>query len=125
MRQQISIFLVILYSAILLRPVLPIINYYVQLEAYKAQCVNVRKQVLECEGTCHLQSQIRQNSADSEPIVPITKSVTEDPPFCYMVVALSIKSIPVHITLHAFLSPVLHACRGFSGAVFHPPSENA
>jgi|GEM_PF-2955201 hypothetical protein len=119
MKQPIAIAFLIVYSILLLKPVIPIINYYIQLEAYKTHCVNKQQPELKCEGTCHLQSEIKQQS-EKEPVLPIVKSGIEDSAFCFITTVLSLVNSSNYIT-PSFPTLSYQECQGFFGAAFHPP----
>ena len=121
MKQSISILLILVYNVILLKPVIPVIQYHVQREAYKARCINIEKPVLQCEGTCHLQSEIKQEAAESEPVVPLTKTGIEEPPFLPAILKLLLV-INTSSVVHTPLVPNVRVSPGFSGTIFHPPA---
>ena len=121
MKRPVSIAFIFLYSLLLIRPLIPIVNYYIQFEAYKARCINIQRPLLECEGTCHLQSEIKQLATESEPIAPLAKSGAEDVPVCIAPTRIFLRN-SVRIIKHLFVSPLEIVCCGFSGAIFHPPA---
>ncbi len=121
MRQRISILFILLYSVLLIKPIVPIINYHIQLQAYKTRCINLQKPLLECNGTCQLQSELKTDSSELPPTLPLTKSGPDDTP-----VFLVTDSTPdfknTNSSQNDFTSLAFRVCGGFNGAIFHPPA---
>lgn len=121
MKQFVSIAFALIYSLLLIRPAIPIAKYYLDLQAYRARCINIEKPVLQCEGTCHLQSEIKNESGQTEPAVPLTKPGAEDPPIILTFTKVLTLNNPT-LSRPVFPSLLSSTSRGFGAAIFHPPS---
>lgn len=82
MKQIGVIFLLVLYIAGMLRPVLPYMEYAINKEHIATTlCINQDKPELKCNGQCYLMQQLKamatQQDADSQTQVPPVVSVEE------------------------------------------------
>ena len=61
--QLLAIFFYLIYLLALVKPVLPIVDYYVNYNYIsKVLCENKNKPVMACNGKCYLQKQIAENN---------------------------------------------------------------
>lgn len=68
-----------LYGIALIRPVYPLIDYYIKLETYKEQCVNKATPEKQCNGQCILMQKLRAvNAAEQEPEAPVPPKIQPD-----------------------------------------------
>lgn len=72
MRNILAIFLLSIYGLAVLRPAIPLIDYWLRVDHYKAICIN--KNVLEkkCHGQCHLHANLAEANDESDPATPST-----------------------------------------------------
>jgi hypothetical protein len=125
LKTPVAIFLLLLYAVALLRPLVPLIGYYVKIEEYKSQCINKSEPVMKCNGQCQLQKQIRamDDPTSQEPVAPLpVKLSAEDFPLALIadanilglgddVIVFSIKGLRNSVSHHG----------GFNAEIFHPP----
>jgi hypothetical protein len=124
MKRSFAIVFILLYTVILVRPVVPLVDYYFRMEAYKERCVNKSRPALHCNGQCHLKKQLKAVNTDSqEPIAPApVKLSSEDFPVAVTEFAscnTTFKCVALKRS-RKFDSP-METQSAFSGEIFHPP----
>src|SRR5689334_20073014 len=84
MKPWLSIFLVVLYTVALVKPVYPLLEYVVRMEEYKQRCINKARPELHCQGKCILMQKLRiLQQEEPDPVVPVPPKITlEDYPVC-------------------------------------------
>lgn len=65
MRRLFALLFGLLYLSMLVKPYAPWMGYYLAQDAYKAQCVNKDKPWLQCDGKCHLKTQLAAEQPDT------------------------------------------------------------
>ncbi len=80
LRNASALLFVLLYAVALIRPAMPIVDYYIKLDKYLQQCVN--KETSYCHGQCVLMQKIQMlekpATTDSPPL-PVTINMQEYP----------------------------------------------
>ena len=69
-RNLTALFLVLLYGIALIKPAMPLIEYYTKLDVYLEQCINKGRPALQCNGQCVLMQKIKVLNGDAEAPVP-------------------------------------------------------
>jgi len=124
MKSIIAISILLLYSMVLFRPALQVVDYYVQLQQYKAKCVNKSRPELHCDGTCLLAQKIK--AMEEEQGSPVAPSPLK----------INVKDFPVGIFQHFTLQQPFRvafdvsevsylekfASQSVIDDIFHPPS---
>ncbi len=127
MKQVIAIAFVALYGFALVRPALPLIDYYVQLEAYKAKCINKARPEMKCNGQCILMQRLKaMHASQPEPAAPAPVKVNfEDYPIGF--IDPSEDKQPVQDKAHASAIAIVVALIpiDFYSDIFHPPLKTA
>ena len=71
MRTRLAITFILLYGVALMRPALPLVEYYVKWDQYQANCINKAKPELQCNGQCILMQKIKASTGEqNSPIAP-------------------------------------------------------
>ena len=71
-------FIFIIVTVLLLKPVLPVIEYVVNYEYIsKVLCENKATPALECNGKCHLMKELAQASENEKPLSSHKKAISE------------------------------------------------
>jgi hypothetical protein len=126
MKSITAISILLLYGMVLFRPALQVVDYYVQLQQYKARCVNKSKPELHCDGTCLLAQKIK--AMEEEQGSPVAPSPLK----------INVKDFPVGIFQHFTLQQPFRVAFNFSEVsylekfasqsviddIFHPPSSS-
>lgn len=125
-RTIISLTLVILYGFALLKPALPLFEYYVKMDVYLEQCINKDRPELHCNGQCILMQKLKALNPDTpEPTAPAPVKINlQDYPIGFIEIQ------DLEIPLPEKSSP---GFKWFSGyipgdylpEVFHPPAGTA
>jgi hypothetical protein len=80
LRSTSALIFVVLYGIALIRPAMPIVDYYIKLDKYLEQCAN--KETSFCKGQCVLMQKIQmldnRSHADVPPL-PVTINMQEYP----------------------------------------------
>ena len=69
-RNLTALFLVLLYGIALIKPAMPLIEYYTKLDAYLEQCINKNRPALQCNGQCILMQKIKGLNGEAETPLP-------------------------------------------------------
>lgn len=87
MRSAIAIVFVTLYGFALVRPALPLLDYYVKMEEYKALCINKARPEMKCNGQCILMQRLKaMNIETQEPAAPTPVKINfEDYPIGFII----------------------------------------
>ncbi|WP_375605317.1 hypothetical protein [Flavobacterium davisii] len=97
---------IILAFSILLRPIMPVIDYVVNYDyIVKVLCVNKDKPVLKCNGKCHLMKELAKASESEKP-TPDKKNVLSEQYellFCQTIFQFEFIK-PTYILIHQFNS---------------------
>lgn len=121
MKKAGAILLISLYGLGLVRPAMPLIEYYFKMEEYKAKCVNKARPQLHCEGRCHLMNKLKALHEDSSDPSPAPVRINfED----YPVALLTQKSLDhTGIDNPEKLYPSRHdsTVSTYITKIFHPP----
>jgi len=112
-----------LYVIAMLRPVMPVINYYINYDYIVAElCENKDKPVLKCNGKCHLTKELKKasNGVDSEQKAPPLnmKEYPIAPIFANNSIFESFQFIKIK---HRFEAITENLNSNYSNFVFHPP----
>jgi hypothetical protein len=71
MRSISAVSFLVLYGLAMIRPAFPLIDYYIELEEYKRNCINKTKPEMHCNGQCILMQKLKAFSAqEQEPAAP-------------------------------------------------------
>src|SRR6186713_147970 len=71
MKSTLAISFLLLYGLTLIRPILPLVDYYIRLERYKKECINKARPELLCNGQCILMQRLKAaNVQGREPSAP-------------------------------------------------------
>jgi len=102
MKSLLPIFLVMLYTVALIKPVYPLLEYVVKLEEYKARCINKTKPEMHCNGKCILMQKLRAlHQEEPDPVAPVLPKINlDDFPFCI--------NCPVPIQERIVISPATY-----------------
>lgn len=124
MKTSLGIIFLFLYAVALIRPVVPVVEYYVQLEEYKIKCENRTRPSLHCDGQCILMKKIKAANPDlQEPAAPApVKLNVEDFPLALISTERQVETpfIPAENNKHVGIALALfHSA--FIGDIFHPP----
>ncbi len=112
-----------LYVIAMLRPVMPVINYYINYDYIVAElCENKDKPVLKCNGKCHLTKELKKvnNGVDSEQKAPPLnmKEYPVAPVFVNNSIFESFQLIKIK---HHFEAITDNLNSSYFNFVFHPP----
>lgn len=127
MKQIIAIIFVTLYGFALVKPALPLVDYYVQLEKYKASCINKARPEMQCNGQCILMQRLKaMQNEQPEPAAPAPVKVNfEDYPIGFVIDQDADHiSFFRHATGRIFTNFALLASDFYSD-IFHPPLKTA
>ena len=81
----------------LLKPILPVIDYVVNYEYItKVLCVNKAKPKLQCNGKCHLMKELAKASESEKPISSNKKIATQELEILFFEKIKSFKIIPIY-----------------------------
>ena len=70
-----AIFLLALYSVVLLKPIAPLVDYAVNYEYIKeVLCINKAAPEKQCDGKCYLRAQLAETEEESSPDAPVPPS---------------------------------------------------
>lgn len=122
MKKAGAILLIALYGLGLVRPAMPLIEYYLKMEEYKAKCINRAKPKLHCNGKCYLMKQLKAlHTEKSVPTSPAPVKINfEDYPVALIAQrTLYLTSIDNRKKLY----PPQHdtAISSYTVKIFHPP----
>ena len=96
------------------------VDYMVNLEAYKMACLNKAKPKLQCNGKCQMLKKVKKQEGDSEATAPVLKSNQLE-------VVLSSKSFFPILTIIAtsntssYFTYTDDFSTTYLGTIFHPP----
>jgi hypothetical protein len=113
-----------LYGLALIKPTLPLINYYIKLEEYKRNCVNKAKPEMHCNGQCILMQKLRAfNALEQEPVAPVPVKINlEDYPIGICEEFAAAKSLlSANKDFENSFPPTVFIGR-YVVEIFHPPS---
>jgi len=123
MRGLISIFFVFLYSIALLKPVEPLIEYYVRYDLFsKKLCLNLDRPELKCNGKCILMQRLKAaQENESKPFTATTSNVNlKDYPVGFMTtIAVPQKGFMLISSITQLVTIKIVAV---TLDIFHPPS---
>ena len=78
-----ALFLVLLYGIALIKPAMPLIDYYTKLDSYLELCINKDRPVLQCNGQCVLMQKLNamnwEGSNNPAPPSPVKVNLQEYP----------------------------------------------
>lgn len=123
MKHRLAILFTILYGLALLRPALPLIDYYVKLSEYQQACVNRSKPQLHCNGKCVLMKKLKAwDGGTHEPTAPLPVKISfEDYPLGFVeCVVLESRSKNTYILQNEYIV-YGSLSAGHLLDVFHPP----
>jgi len=70
-KSTLAISFLLVYGLTLIRPVIPLVDYYIKLERYKRDCINKNRPELLCNGQCILIQRLKAaNVQGREPSAP-------------------------------------------------------
>jgi hypothetical protein len=79
MKKIITLALVVLYGFALVRPALPLIEYFIKYNEYQLRCINKERPQLHCNGQCILMQKLRAlNVSDQQTSPPLPAKVNFD-----------------------------------------------
>jgi hypothetical protein len=123
MRRLLGIFFILLYSVALLKPIEPLIEYYLRYDLFsKKLCLNLDRPELKCNGKCILMQRLK--AAQEKETEPFTASSSNIKLNEYPVGFMTCVEIPQNeftviskntIFLTKKITPVV-------AEIFHPPS---
>ena len=125
MKKAGAILLVSLYGLGLVRPAMPLIEYYFKLEEYKAQCINKAKPRLHCDGKCHLMEKLKVAAGEKpSPSCPAPVKINfEDYPIALLAkISSMVASIQSSEKLYPPQRVAIIGTPVFS--IFHPPQTS-
>jgi hypothetical protein len=123
MKQRFAILFMMLYGLALLRPALPLIDYYVKLNEYQQSCVNRSKPQLHCNGQCVLMKKLQAlDAGNNAPAAPMPVKINfEDYPLGFIErVVLQSRIHNAYISQNEYIVSCL-VSPGHLPDVFHPP----
>lgn len=124
MKSLISFMLIALYGLAMVKPALPLIDYYIKLDEYKAKCVNKARPSLHCNGKCILMQKLSAFNADmNEPTAPAPAKINfEDYPIGLVVSSQLSQYTPIpQISLVGSMECSTPRSQ-YIDEIFHPPS---
>ena len=75
-RSTIAFLLVLLYGIALMKPALPLLDYYIKMDAYLEQCSNRNRPELQCNGQCILMQKLKAlNGTSQSPAPPVPAKI--------------------------------------------------
>lgn len=123
MRGLIAIFFVILYSIALLKPVEPLLEYYLRYDLFsKKLCLNLDRPELKCNGKCILMQRLKAaQENESKPITANSSNINlKEYPVGFMsTLSLPFKNFILVSTITAFVTSRMATV---ILDIFHPPS---
>lgn len=127
MKQIIAIIFVTLYGLALVRPALPLVDYYVQLEAYKARCINKTRPEMKCNGQCILMQRLKaMQNEQPEPTAPAPVKVNfEDYPIGFVISQDTDQINYLRNRTGRFFTSAELQPADFYSEIFHPPLKTA
>jgi hypothetical protein len=108
----------------LLKPVLPVLNYVVNYEYItKVLCINKAKPKLKCNGKCHLMKELAKTSESETPISSNKKIASHELEVLFFEEIKSFKIIPIYLDKNQFLNSNYSDLYSYlnSDSVFRPP----
>jgi len=73
MQRLVSLLFLVLYAVALLRPVEPLLEYYIRYDYFaKELCLNRNRPELHCNGKCILMQRLKQASEQQQPAAPVS-----------------------------------------------------
>jgi hypothetical protein len=124
MKTIVSVVFLLISVLTVLRPLIPIVRYYTNIEVYKARCVNIQRPSLECNGQCALKESLKESlGVHTDSAVPFqTKISSEDFGISFLMEITNVNpcSYEAMTTMNAHV-PSLHTVI-FYNDIFHPPS---
>lgn len=81
-RSTIGFAFVLLYGIALVKPALPLVDYYIKMDAYLEQCSNRSRPELQCNGQCILMQKLKALNGEAQspaPPVPVKINLQEYP----------------------------------------------
>lgn len=127
MKSFIAIVFVMLYGFALIRPALPLLDYYVAMEKYKAHCINKERPEIHCNGQCILMQKLKAMNIDrQEPEAPAPVKINlEDYPIGFISAGHHNKAgiTGVCIVNASVVNEFLTA--RYRSDIFHPPLKTA
>ena len=108
----------------LLKPVLPVIDYVVNYEYIsKVLCINKAKPKLQCNGKCHLMKELAKTSETETPISSNKKTASHELEVLFFEEIKSFKITPIYLDKNQFLNSNYSNLYSNlnSDSVFRPP----
>jgi len=122
LHRTISAIFVLLYGIALVKPALPLVEYYFRMETYLQQCTNRERPELQCNGKCILVQKLkalRGESSAPTPPQPVKINLQEYP--IGIIENVSLGEFATLRSYQAFKHCIRSTpCRFFS-EIFHPP----
>ena len=121
-RNLTALFLVLLYGIALIKPAMPLIDYYTKLDAYLEQCINKDRPDLQCKGQCILMQKIKALNGEADtpvPPSPVKINLQDYPVAIIEVDHLGLANILSDQNQVAFKVPVFPV--GYRTDIFRPP----
>lgn len=109
----------------LLKPVLPVVDYVVNYEYItKVLCVNKAKPKMKCNGKCHLMKELAKTSESEAPISSNKKTVSHELEVLFFEEIKSFKITSIYLDKNQFLNSNYSNLYSYldSNSVFRPPS---
>lgn len=116
--------LFLLALMMLLKPVLPVVDYVVNYEYIsKVLCVNKAKPKMECNGKCHLMKELAKTSESETPISSNKKVASHELEILFFEEIKSFKITPIYLDKNQFLNSNYSDLYSYlnSDSVFRPP----
>jgi hypothetical protein len=127
MRSANAIIFVVLYGFALVRPALPLLDYYVKMEEYKALCINKARPEMKCNGQCILMQRLKaMNIETQEPAAPAPVKINfEDYPIGFIIDGHHRISARAGISPGDATAAEKFFFDDFVSDIFHPPLKTA
>lgn len=75
--KRLAVILLLVYGVALVKPVLPLVDYYLVMEVYLEQCINKHRPELHCNGQCILMQKLKALNGEAKtPQAPAPVKIT-------------------------------------------------
>ena len=125
LRKSFAIFFLCVYSLVLLKPLLPFVDYAINKEYIaKNLCENRNKPKLNCNGKCHLMKQLKKAGAETPEDGNTTKGSSNQEENCFHITSLFVFNTTILTSqsnnsyIHTFKSTLPS---NYLKDIFHPP----
>jgi hypothetical protein len=123
-KTTITLLFIALYGIALIRPVFPLVEYYLKMEVYLERCANKKRPELHCNGQCILMQKMKAmntESQDQSRPAPV-KINFEDYPIGFVEELPGVESPACSTSKPLNVSRQIVLSSAHKTAVFHPPS---